>query len=216
MSQPPPPPDALLFIAPGCHHCPVVLAGLAHLMEDGLLGTLEVVNVAAHPERARELGVRAAPWTRLGPFELEGLHDEAELRHWAGQAVAGAAGMADYLRHLLGSGRRGTVTDKLQREPRHLGALVLLLGDLKTSIDTRLGIMATLEELAGEQAPESLVEPLGALTRHAEARVRTDACHALGLTASTTARPYLEACLADDDDEVREAAAEAMEAIEGT
>jgi len=185
-------------------------------MEEGLLGTLEVVNVAAHPERARELGVRAAPWTRLGPFELEGLHDETELRHWAGRAVAGPAGMADYLRHLLSSGRRAAVADKLRREPRHLEALVLLLGDLETSIDARLGIMAILEELAETQILEALVDPLGQLTRHAEARVRTDACHALGLTGSPAARPYLEACLTDGDDDVREAAVEALETIDET
>ncbi len=215
MHQSPSPPDALLFIAPGCRHCPVVLTGLGHLMEEGLLGTLEVVNVAVHPERARELGVRAAPWTRLGPFELEGLHDETELRHWAGQAVAGPVGMADYLRHLLGSGRRAAVADKLRREPRHLEALVLLLGDLETSIDARLGVMAILEELAGGQTLETLVGPLGQLTHHGEARVRTDACHALGLTGSTTARPYLEACLADGDDDVRETAAEALSMLPG-
>lgn len=210
MSQPPSPPEALLFIAPGCHHCPVVLAGLGSLIKEGRLGSLEVVNVAAHPERARELGVRAAPWARLGPFELEGLHDEAELRHWAEQAGAGMAGMAEYLKDLLTSGRRAAVADKLRREPGHLEAVVLLLGDMETSIDARLGVMATLEELAGNPALKTLVEPLGGLTRHAEARVRTDACHALGLTGTATARPHLAACLEDTDGEVREAAEEAL------
>jgi thioredoxin-like negative regulator of GroEL len=60
------PPDALLFIAPGCIHCPVVLQGLSELLKQTLIGKLTVVNVAAHPETAKEYGVRAAPWLQLG------------------------------------------------------------------------------------------------------------------------------------------------------
>ena len=49
-------PDALLLLAPGCPHCPAVLEGLGALVKDGALGTLEVVNIAVHPERAAATG----------------------------------------------------------------------------------------------------------------------------------------------------------------
>jgi hypothetical protein len=52
------PPDALLLMAPGCAHCPVVLESLGRLLKDGRLGRLEVINVAAHPEAAVAAGTR--------------------------------------------------------------------------------------------------------------------------------------------------------------
>jgi HEAT repeat protein len=54
---------------------------------------------------------------------------------------------------------------------------------------------------------------LGALTRHADARVRADACHLLSLTHAAEARPWLQACLQDADAEVREIAAESLQTL---
>ena len=45
-------PDAELLIAPGCVHCPVVLSGLAELVKKGVIGHLEVFNIAARPDAA--------------------------------------------------------------------------------------------------------------------------------------------------------------------
>ena len=67
------PADALLLIATGCNHCPAVLEGLSRLLKQGRIGRLDVVNLAVHPETGQALGVRSVPWTRIGPFELEGL-----------------------------------------------------------------------------------------------------------------------------------------------
>lgn len=82
------PPDTLLFIVPDCPHCNTVLQGLSELLKQGLIGKMTVVNVTAHPEQAREYGVRAAPWLQLGPFTLTGAHSYAELKRW----VEGARG----------------------------------------------------------------------------------------------------------------------------
>ena len=89
--QSPAPPDALLLMAPGCAHCPVVLEGLGRLLKEGRLGRLEVVNVAVHPEAAVAAGTRSVPWTRIGPFELDGLYGPAELAEWAAYAAASIA-----------------------------------------------------------------------------------------------------------------------------
>lgn len=86
MTKSPSPKDALLLIAPGCAHCPVVLEGLSLLVKQGNIGRLEVVNIVSHPEIASELGVRSVPWFRIGNFELEGSHTPEELRIWAERA----------------------------------------------------------------------------------------------------------------------------------
>jgi HEAT repeat protein len=59
-----------------------------------------------------------------------------------------------------------------------------------------------------------LVDGLGALTRHADARVRADACHLLSLTQAGEAGTWLQACLQDADAEVREIAAESLQTLE--
>jgi HEAT repeat protein len=51
------------------------------------------------------------------------------------------------------------------------------------------------------------------LTRHADARVRADACHLLSLTQAEAARPWLQADLQDVDEDVREIAAESLLAL---
>ncbi len=205
-------PEALLLIAPGCPHCPIVLEGLSALVKEGAIGRLEVVNIAAQPERAQSLGVRSVPWTRIGPFELDGLRSPDELRRWATQAGS-REGMAAYLDELLKAGQRHKVENMVRRQPDYLDLLVGLLGRDETSINTRIGIMATFEELEGSGLGASVVVPLGELTEHPDARIRTDACHALSLTENADALPYLKRRLEDPNPEVREAAQEAIDIL---
>ena len=206
-------PDALLLIAPGCPHCPVVLDGLATLVKEAVIGRLEVVNIAVQPDRAAALGVRSVPWARIGPFDLEGLRSVEELRRWAKQAGS-EQGMAVYFNELLKSGQLQKVEDRVREQPEYLHVLPGLLGDQETSINTRIGIMAVFEGLEGSGLGASIVNQLGALTTSTDARVRNDACYALSLTESANALPFLQACLADPDSQVREVAQEAIEALE--
>ena len=206
--------EALLLVAPGCPHCAGVLEGLGTLIKEGALGRLEVVNIAVQPALARELGVRAVPWMRIGPFELPGLHTPAELRHWAD--LAGREdGMTHYLADLLATGRRAEVAARVQQDPALLPRLVELLGDPRSGLSVRIGVMATLEELheTGDLL-KGLADGLAPLTRHQEPRIRADACHALSLTGAPDILNLIRPCLDDPDPEVRDTAADAIETVE--
>lgn len=206
------PPDALLFIAPGCPHCAAVLQGLDELVKQALIGSLTVVNVAAHPEQAAEYGVRAAPWLRLGPFTLTGAHSPAELRQWAGWAN-GAEGTAHYVEHLLRQGGYKQAAAFIDADTHRLKPLLAIVADPKAKLEVRLGVSALLESHAYSPSLQDLLPQLAGLTRHADHRVRADACHLLGLTGSAAARTHVETCLNDVHEEVREIAAEAMEEL---
>ena len=206
-------PDALLLLAPGCPHCPAVLEGLSGLVKEGVVGRLEAVNIAVHPERAAELGVRTVPWTRIGPFELEGALTPGELRRWAEQAGS-LDGMADYFFRMLKSGRRAKVEEMARQEPARLRALARLMQQPDTSMAVRLGIGAVLEELQGSGLAAVMIPDLGALATSGDALTRADACHFLSLIGGPEAVPYLRACLDDEEQEVREIAAEALEELE--
>lgn len=201
------PPDALVLIAPGCAHCPAVVDGLARLLEQGHLGRLEVVNVAAHPEAATAVNARSVPWCQIGPFVLTGVRSASELERWAEHAAAGT-GAGRYLFHLLESQRLPEAIAMVDEDPSLLTQLVLLAGDLQTPMAVRIGVAAVFEELAGERRLDDILDEFGALTRAPEPQVRADAAHFLGLTGNPQARAFLEPLLDDEDAQVREVAAE--------
>ena len=207
------PPDALLFVAPGCPHCATVLRGLNELAKQALIGELTVVNVAEHPEQAANQGVRAAPWLRLGPFTLTGAHSPAELRQWAKWA-SGEEGSAHYVEHLLKQGGYKQAAAFIDADTHRLKPLLGIVADPSAKLEVRLGVSALLEAHANSPSLQNLLPQLAELARHADHRVRADACHLLGLTGSAAARTHVESCLNDVHEEVREIAEEAMEELD--
>lgn len=206
------PPDSLLFVSPGCPHCATVLQGLQELVRQGLIGKLTVVDVSEHPEQAAEYGVRAAPWLRLGPFTLTGAHSPAELRMWA-EWANGEEGTAHYVEHLLKQGGYQQAKAFIDIDTHRLKSLLAIVADPGAKLQVRLGVSALLEAHANSRSLQNLLPQLAGLSRHADHRVRADACHLLGLTGSAAARTYVETCLNDAHEEVREIAKEAMERL---
>jgi thioredoxin-like negative regulator of GroEL len=208
------PPDALLLLGTRCPHCPTVLNALSAMVKAGVIGTLRAVNIEQRPDIAQELGVRSVPWVRIGPFELEGLRPESELRDWAEKAGT-TAGLGSWLEELLSTGKITRALALVQSEPDALEALLQLFTNPETQLNTRIGISAIMEDLAGTDRLRELVGRLGELTRHEEARIRGDACHYLELAGDPAAIAYLKPRLEDADTEVREVAREALQRLQG-
>jgi len=206
-------PDALLFITTGCPHCPLVLQGLSDLIKEGVVGKLTVVNVASRPELAAEYGVRTAPWLRLGTFTLTGAHSAAELRQWA-EWSNGEEGITQYIEHLLKDGGIKQAGSYVAEDTQRLKPLLSIVANPEKSLVIRSGASALLEAYSNTAELQNLIPQIAELTRHADHRVRADACHLLGLSGSVTARPYLESCVNDGNDEVREIAAESLVLLE--
>ncbi len=205
-------PDALLFITPGCPYCPGVMQALAELVKQGAIGSLEIVNAALHPRRAEQLGVRTAPWIRIGSFILEGNQTPAQLRQWA-QTAGTQEGTTRYLESLLREGKLARVEQLISGEPGMLKALLPLIAAADTPMQVRLGISAIIEGLQGQSALHALTDRLGRLSTSNDHRVRSDACYFLGLSGSASARQYLEPRLNDNHEEVREIAQEALDGL---
>ena len=208
-----PVPDALLLIAPGCVHCPVVLEGLSKLIKQGILGRLEVINVAEHPEVAEQVGSQTVPWTRIGPFELVGLQSHSELTRWANYA-AGDAGTGEYYSQLLLSSQLPKAIESIRKHPEHLQELVGLLSQENTPMGVRIGIGAILEDLQGSRQLEQLVPLFIKLTNSNVASTRADACHYLGLTGNRDAIEVVAKLLSDESAEVREIARETLATLD--
>ena len=204
-----PSPHALLFTAPGCPHCPGVKTALQKLHQQGLIAELEVLSINEQAERAAALGVRSVPWIRLGDFILTGAQTPQQLRQWAEHA-ADPAGMSGYLAHLLKDGQLTEAEKFLASQPQHLPALLPLLEDAQSPIQVRIGVSALLEGFEGSDALRGLLPQLIALSAHPDQRLRSDACHFLGLSHDAAAREALQRRTGDNHAEVREIAAEAL------
>lgn len=202
--------NALLFTAPGCPHCPGVKTALEGLLHEGLLASLEIVDISQQPDRAAELGVRSVPWLQLGEFVLTGAQTPQQLREWA-QKATGEQDMGEFLQHLLTKGELAEAEALIHRDPRHLGTLLKLIATPQRPMQVALGVSAILEDMAGQPELNVLLPDLIRLSRHPEHNLRSDACHYLGLLHHPGATAALKDCLNDSHADVREIAAEALQ-----
>lgn len=212
-STPTPGPDALMLLGTHCPYCPTVLKGLEELIKSGVIGKLEAVNIEQHPEVARKLRVRSVPWVRIGRFELEGLRSEKELRMWA-EAAHSESGIATYLDELLSTGKIDQAIRLIENDADAINAMLALFSNPETQLNTRIGISAIMEHFAGSDVLHGIVDKLGELSRHDEARIRGDSAHYLGLTGSRNAVSYLQQLINDTDRDVRAVAAESLELLD--
>jgi hypothetical protein len=200
-------PDALLLLTGGCQHCPAVLQALTGLLKEGVIGRLEVINVAVYTEEAEERGVQSVPWTQIGPYEIQGVIQSSQLRRYA-QGVDDETVFDAYVLELLKTGKRARFEALVKQEPQRIHALARLMTNPETSMAIRLGIGAVLEELQGTGLSQPLVPEFGALLSSDDALLRADACHFLTLIGGEGVRPFMQVCLNHADAEIREMAQE--------
>jgi len=202
-------PDALIFVATSCPHCPTVLDILTKALKEARIGRLEAINAAAHPGEAERYGVRSVPWVRVGPFELSGRMTPGDVTEWIDRAARGE-GWAEYYAHLLEQRELDVLLAQVRARPRNLVQLLNLFADEETPLDSRVGISAVMEELAGSPLLRSISAELEQLTLAGSPHVRSDACYFLGLSGDTGAIPAVSRLLDDPDLQVREIAAETL------
>lgn len=121
--------------------------------------------------------------------------------------------LADEFHVLLKDGGLVQAKARIAARPELLVELLPIVANPEASINVRLGASVIFESHAGTGALQALVPRLGELSRHADARVRADACHYLGLSGDRRAREPLVPRLQDESAEVREIAADSLEVL---
>ncbi len=209
-------PDALMLLSSYCALCPGVLDSLTKMIKNGDIGNLSVINLDQHPEAMQQYNTRSVPWVRIGMHELTGAQTfEALLQRtqWArDEKNSGVNVVADF-DFLLSDGQASKVVDAIKKDATAMQAVMTLLGDPGTVLSTRIGIGVVFEEFAGSDILKTLIEDLGALTKHKDQRIRADAYHYLGMTADKSAMAFLEAGKTDKDKVVQEIASDSIEEL---
>ena len=203
-----------LFIAPQCPFCPAALRRLLPPVSADPALHLAVIDATRFGARAAARTVQATPTLLLdGRYRWTGALPVADILLLASGgdlARMGAAG----LESLLGSGQAARVAELLIAAGRIPPAFIGLLVDERLS--ARLGAMVVVETIAAE-APEvaaEIVAPLWAAYDASPDTVKGDILYLLGLVADSAQVPRIAAVAAGSGAaDVREAAAEALEAI---
>jgi len=200
-------PDALLLMTGGCPHCPAVLQALTVLLKEGVIGRLQIINVAAHIEEAETRGIQSVPWTQIGAFEIEGVVSVSKLRELA-LGVNDDAVLDNWVLELLKAGKRQKFEALVRAEPLRIHALGRLMANPETSMAIRLGIGAVLEELSDSGITEVLIPALADMLQSDDKLLCADACHFLTLIGGEGIKPAMQACLTNPNADVREIAQE--------
>jgi glutaredoxin len=202
-------PDTRLLIAPACPHCGSVTETLTKLVKEGLIGRLEIINLAVRPEAAAEVGTRSVPWFKIGEFEFTGAHSEQEIRRWAEKAAQGE-GWSAYYHDLIDNRQLDQAISSLHQHPERLGELIATLEDKDLPMVVKIGIGAVIEDFEDTEELKKCIPQLERLTRSGDPGTRADACHYLGLTGSSEVIPALENLLNDKNKHVQEIAEETI------
>lgn len=207
-------PSALLFIATGCSHCPSVLQSLSEFVKEAKLSSLEVVNIAAAPDRAADLNVRSVPWVKLGDYELIGMKSKSELEEWIKKASSTESqpeDMVAYFEELMTTGEMAKVEQLVEQHPEHIQILFNIMSNEKSGLSARVGVGAIMEHFTGSEILINAIDTLGEYCKSPNARIRNDACYYLGLSHHENAKKYIQPLLEDKDADVRECAVDALE-----
>jgi len=204
--------EMFLFVSIHCPNCPVTVS-IIHSFAATIQGlTIHIFDIMQHPELAEEYHIQSVPTLiiekklryvgtlpkeRLLNLLLLGDHQsfvQEEIRQMIEQGKAAEAG------NLIAEGNNPA----------------FLKDDLRTStFQTRLGILLALEE-ALEINPRSLdplVKPLLPFLESEDAALRGDLADLLGKIGHQDALPALKMLCQDPDQDVAEAAEEALEII---
>ncbi len=201
-----------LYIAPGCPHCPNMIKISSELVKQGSIAKLEIINIAVANDLAAKFNIRSVPTFRIGEVVLTGAHTLAELKAWIDKSSS-EAGLVDYYNQEFDQGELDKVIQQVEKKPELLKLLLSMLLDLGTPLTSRIAISAIFEHFQNNESLFSLIPVLCENLSDKNESVRIDVAHVLGLTGSLSAIPCLEKVLADDFEDVRETAREAIDSI---
>jgi hypothetical protein len=204
-----PPTELELFIASGCPNCPIAVRAALTLAAASPGLSVAVIDVAEFPDRAGDVGVRAVPTiVASGGLTVVGAISAAELAARLAES-RGPAGAAVVLESYLEAGRFAAAGELLAAGR---GFEAFLERWRAGGLEHRMGLALAADEALQRDpgALDALVPGLLPLLGPGDAARRGDTSDLLGRIGHPAARPALEAMRADADEDIADAAAEAL------
>lgn len=207
------PSQVLMLVSTHCQLCAPVLASLSELLKEGVIDSLEIINVEKNPEAAEARGVQSVPWLRIGWFELEGVRTKNELQRWIMNTTT-TEGVSEYYAEILSQGRMQQCLGFLQQYPDTMASIFKLMSDPEEKINVKLGVGVIMEEHASTKAFEKFIPNLIELLEHTDSRIKLDVCHYLSLTNNPSVIKAIEPLLGNASEDVREEAEDSIASLQ--
>jgi thiol-disulfide isomerase/thioredoxin len=206
------PAEFKLYVADQCPHCPQTLRQLQALADAYPMIRLRVINAEGSADMARDDKIKSVPTLILDDrFRWTGQVKTEELLTICADRDPSSLS-ADSLRQLVEDGQAPQVAAMMTESGQLFPALIDLLVHPRWSV--RLGAMVTVEYLT-DDAPDlgrHLCRSLWQTFPDLTIPVQGDVTHIFGLLNDPQTRGYLQTIIKGDfDDEVRKAAAEALD-----
>ena len=201
-----------VYISPECPNCPRSVRAAVMVSAGNPEAIVQVIDATAFPDEAASAGVRSVPMivTENG-LTLVGALDAVEL---AEKIAAARGGAGD-----------GVVFGSLVDAGRFASAAALLASKIardafvdrwrSSALEGRIGLALTADEALADHAGalDEMVSDLLPLLEAESAPLRGDTADLLGKIGHPGARIALEALLDDEDEDVAEIAADALEEL---
>ncbi len=205
--------EITVFIAPFCPHCAGAVEAANRIAVANPKIRVRIVDISLFPELGERFNVTSAPTVVInGEIKLVGELSEDELIEWLRRASNDYK--LEYFVTLLREGRIEEVMEAVNKNPEDA---VLLAGIIeRPELMARVGAMILLERLFRSKA-EGVEVARGEILKILRSKDTTkvqDAAFILGKIGRKDDIPALEPLLRSEDEEVREAAREALEEIE--
>jgi glutaredoxin len=206
------PMQLVVFIAPTCPNCPQAVRAVTALAVANRHLSATIVDATEHQEWAQSIGVRSVPLTVVDEaLTLVGVISEDELSDRIMMA-SGPEGDRTIFRSLVDAGRFSAAAARLLE-----GKAYDAFADrwLSSTLESRIGLVLTAEEALAlsSGALDALVPELLAVLESPDAALRGDTADLLGRIGDSRAIPALKALCDDANEDVAEAAHDALEEI---
>ena len=203
-----------LYVSSMCPHCPAMVRQVYPLCLENRNLKLSIIDGPAFPELAEVDNIKSLPTLILdNDFRWTALVDVDELVQIIGSRNPAELGVAS-LKGMIQEGNAYDLSEMMVSEKKIFPAFVELLVHPEFSV--RLGAMAAIEDVAeraGSLAGQVVV-PLMDLFDHLDDQIKGDILYVIGVCGDESAVSFLTSvAAASQNDELKEAAEDALEAI---
>jgi len=207
--------EIVVFIAPVCPHCAQVVENVNRIAISNPKIRVTVVDVALYPDLGEMYQVSSVPTVVIGEnVKLVGEYTLEEVVEWVKRVLCLKNYKLEYYIMLLENGRIDEVKQDVEKDEKNLITLAEIIE--RPELLARVGAMIVLENVF-KKDPKKIrnakLRILEILKKNNPTAVQ-DAIYILGKLGSKSDLPYLRKFLNSKDENIREAAEEAIEEIE--
>lgn len=206
--------EILVLMASMCPHCPSVVNSCLELAVLNENLNAIIADATVFTDLAEKYKVKSTPTVVINETTtVVGQTNLTELADKVSQTIA-PQGLTDTLKSMINSGRAEDAGALLVKESANTKAILPLYKSGEFS--TRMGVLVALEEALeiDPRSLDSLVEDLLPLLESKDVGLRGDTAELLGNIGMIKAADYLVKLKEDPDEDVREAAIEALEKLQ--